>query len=281
MENRERKLRVMLVSMVPPRNDCGVRIVMHRHLVEGAPFDLRVASNADFAGDLLIHTRLKLPWLVEKMRKSRFGQALKMCIADYENFIWPLTGCRALERTIDEFHPDVILTLAETGVSEMARRTAKQRGIPLAGLFLDWFPVIGGYFGHAWAKPTLSHHYRKLYGACDVAICTNDGMQETLGPHRNSHVVYPMPGRHVVPKTVFPPRRGKFRLVYVGAAERFYGRMLRELWREMQKHADMELIIVGPHGDWPEGDKQSAKDAGVTRSFKIKVGGRSTTSRNC
>jgi hypothetical protein len=267
MENRERKLRVMLVSMVPPRNDCGVRIVMYRHLVERGPFDLHVASNADFADDLLIHTRLQLPWLVEKIRKSRFGPALKKWITDYENFIWLLTGCRALERAIDEFQPDVILTLAETGVSEIARKTGKRRGIPLAGLFLDWFPVMEGYCGHAWAKGILSRRYRKLYAACDVAICTSDGMQKTLGPHRNSHVVYPMPGKHVVPQTAFPPRRGKFRLVYVGAAERFYGRMLRELCREMQKHADMELIIVGPHGDWPEEDKKQAKDAGVTLGF--------------
>jgi glycosyltransferase involved in cell wall biosynthesis len=256
--------RVMLVSMVPPRNDCGVRIVMYRHLVERAPFDLHVASNADFADDLLIHTRLRLPWLVEKIRKSRFGPALKKWITDYENFIWPLTGCRALERAVDAFRPDVILTLAETGVSEMARKMAKRRGVPLAGLFLDWFPVMEGHFGHEWTRGHLSERYRKLYSACDVAICTSEGMQEMLGTHRNSHVVYPMPGKHVVPDRIFPPKTGKFRLVYVGAAERFYGRMLRELWHEMQKQPDMELIIVGPHGDWPEEDKKKAKDTGVT-----------------
>jgi glycosyltransferase involved in cell wall biosynthesis len=66
---------------------------------------------------------------------------------------------------------------------------------------------------------------------------------------------------------VLPPKRGPFRLVYVSAAERFYGSMLCELWREMQKHPDLELKIVGPHGDWPEEDKQSAKDAGVTLSI--------------
>ena len=43
------KRRVLLVSIVPPKNDCGVRIVMHRQLVERNPFELHVASNADFA----------------------------------------------------------------------------------------------------------------------------------------------------------------------------------------------------------------------------------------
>ena len=52
------KRRVLLVSIVPPKNDCGVRIVMHRQLVERNPFELHVASNADFAEGLLIHTHI-------------------------------------------------------------------------------------------------------------------------------------------------------------------------------------------------------------------------------
>jgi glycosyltransferase involved in cell wall biosynthesis len=267
MENRDRKLRVMLVSMVPPRNDCGVRIVMYRHLVERAPFNLHVASNADFADGLLIDTQLKLPWLVERLRKSRFGPSLKKWIVDYQNFIWPLTGSRALRRAFHDFRPDVILTLAETGVSEIARRIAKRLDIPLAGLFLDWFPVMEGHYGHTGTQEFLSRRYRALYAACDAAICTSDGMKEMLGEHRNCHVVYPMPGGHVAPDRVFPPKTGKFRLVYVGAAERFYGRMLRGLWKELKNHPELELIIVGPHGDWAEEEKQAAKREGVTLGF--------------
>ena len=70
------KTRVLLVSIVPPRNDCGVRIVMHRQLVERSPFELHVASNADFVDDLLVHTPLRLPYLVHRLRKSRFGPAM-------------------------------------------------------------------------------------------------------------------------------------------------------------------------------------------------------------
>ncbi len=263
MENGERKLRVMLVSLVPPRNDYGGRIVMHRHLVERAPFDLHVASNADFANDLLIHTRIKLPWWIDKLRKSRFGPACKNWITHYENFVWPLTGCRALERAVEEFRPDVILTLADTGVSQMARKTARRHGLPLAVFFLDWMPVLRGHYGHRWAQGILSRRYRRLYAECNLAICTSDGMQETLGPHGNSHVVYPMPGRHVVPEKVFPPKSEKFRLVYVGTAQIFYGKMLRRLWRELEKHPDLELKIVGPNGDWPVEDATKARAAGV------------------
>ena len=86
------KIRVLLVSIVPPRNDCGVRIVMHRHFIDRSPFELHVASNADFAEGLVMHTQLRLPYLVHRLRKSRFGPRLAAWITDYENFVWPLTA---------------------------------------------------------------------------------------------------------------------------------------------------------------------------------------------
>jgi hypothetical protein len=65
--NSEQKLRVLLVSIAPPRNDCGVRIVMYRHLIDRSPFELHVASNTDFADRLLVHTRLRLPYSIDRI----------------------------------------------------------------------------------------------------------------------------------------------------------------------------------------------------------------------
>ena len=76
-------------------------------------------------------------------------------------------------------------------------------------------------------------------------------MQEVLGPHPNSHVIYPMPGRHSLPEKSWPPSTGKFRLVYVGSVENFYGRMLCSLIEKMETTSDLEIIVVGPNADWP------------------------------
>ena len=195
-----RRLKVLLVSIVPPHNDCGVRIVMHRHLVERNPFELHVASNAEFADDLLVHTRLRLPHPLWRLRKTRFGPKLAPWLTDYENLVWPLTIPRALEKAILKFKPDVILTLAETSLCHLAAKAAKKHRLPLAGLFLDWFPIMKAHFGHAWTQKLLSRRYRALYRQCDLALCTSDGMQDVLGPHPNSHVIYPMPGRHRIPE---------------------------------------------------------------------------------
>src|SRR5439155_517969 len=112
--------RVLLVSIVPPKNDCGVRIVMHRQLVERNPFELHVASNADFDNGLLVHTTLRLPYLMYRLRKSRFGPRLAPWITDYENLIWPLTANEALEEAVEKFQPEVILTLDQLPVHDDA-----------------------------------------------------------------------------------------------------------------------------------------------------------------
>ena len=260
--------RVLLVSIVPPKNDCGVRIVMHRQLVERNPFELHVASNADFDNGLLVHTTLRLPYLMYRLRKSRFGPRLAPWITDYENLIWPLTANEALEEAVEKFQPEVILTLAECGLCHIARKTAQRHRIPLAGLFLDWFPVMKGHYGHKSAQRILSQRYHELYAACDLAFCTSDGMQEMLGPHPNSHVIYPLPGRHRVPEKTWPPRSGKFRVVYVGSVENFYGRMLCSLIEQIKRTSDLEIIVVGPNADWPKQLLERAQASGTYLGFK-------------
>ncbi len=263
------KTRVLLVSIVPPRNDCGVRIVMHRQLVERNPFELHIASNADFADDLVVHTPLRLPYLIHRLRKSRFGPRLAGWVTDYENFVWPLIPNRALEDAVEAFRPQVILTLAECGLSNLARKTAQRHRLPLAGLFLDWFPVMKGHYGHKSTQRILSRRYRELYAECDLAFCTSDGMQEILGPHPNSHVIYPMPGKYrVTAGNTCPTRTGRFRLVYVGSVENFYGRMLCSLIEKVEATSDLEIVVVGPKAGWPKQLLERARARGAYLGFK-------------
>jgi glycosyltransferase involved in cell wall biosynthesis len=264
----ETRLRILFVSIVPPHNDCGVRIVMHRHLVERNPFELHVASNADFAGGLLVHTPLRLPYPLQRLRKSRFGPRFRSWLTDYENFVWTLTVPSALDQAIQEFKPDLILTLAETSVCHLAAKAARKHRLPLAGLFLDWFPIMQGHFGHQGTQAILSRRYRELYAACDLAFCTSDGMQEILGPHPNSHVIYPMPGRHQIPDRISPPKTGKFRLVYVGSVQNFYGRMICSLIEQIAPASDLEIIVVGPNADWPAELLQRARAKSIYLGFR-------------
>ena len=261
-------MRVLLASIVPPHNDGGSRILMYRHLVERAPFDLHVASNADFAENLLIHTKLKLPWLGEKVRKSRFGPRFKRRIFDFQNLVWPYLGCQALESAIQEFRPDVVLSLAEPSVTYIALKAAKKHGIPFAAFFMDWFPIMEGHYGMAFTRGALSRRFRRIYRDCDLAFCVSDGMKKELGAHSNSHVLYPISGMKPVLKPESKAPGGKFRVVYVGAALGFYGRMLQALIKPFQQSQDLQLTIVGPNSDWPAQIRTAAEQAEICLGFK-------------
>src|SRR5262249_20959601 len=211
---------------------------------------------------------LRLPYLIRRLRKSRFGPRLGAWITDYENFVWPLTSNAALDAAVERFKPDVVLTLAECGLCHVARKTARRRGLPLAGLFLDWFPTMKGHYGHKFAQPILSRRYRELYAECDLAFCTSDGMKDVLGPHPNSHVIYPMPGRHAVPEKSCRRSNAKFRLLYVGSVENFYGWMLCSLIQKIEDTTNLEITVPGPTADWPVEVLQEAKASGIYVGFK-------------
>jgi glycosyltransferase involved in cell wall biosynthesis len=125
-----------------------------------------------------------------------------------------------------------------------------------------------GHFGHQFTQATLSRRYRELYSACDLAFCTSDGMQEMLGPHPNSHVIYPIPGRHVVSENSSPRVNERLRLVYVGSVENFYGRMLCSLIEKIEVTKDLEIIVVGPNADWPVEVLKRATANGIYLGFK-------------
>jgi glycosyltransferase involved in cell wall biosynthesis len=245
------KLRVLLASIVPPHNDGGGRILMYRHLVERSPFELHVASNADFADNLLIHTKLKLPWPVEKVRKSRFGPRFKRQILDFQNFVWPHFGHKSLRAVVKRFKPDLVFTVSDTSVCEIARKTADEFDLPLVGFFMDWVPLMEGHFGLKATQKILSERFKRFYSRCDLAFCISEGMRQALGSHSNAKILYPIP----LEKKSLGYSRAKenavFRLVYVGSALGFYGRMLQHLALEIEKSQNVQIQIIGPNSDWP------------------------------
>jgi len=262
---KSNSLRVLFISVEPPENHCGVRLVMHRHLVERQPFEFLTATNTAYVVESKSHVRLKLSPLMERLRRTRFHR----WVLDYENLIWPLLPNRVLDEAIRKFKPDVLLALADSGcLSQIAWRAARRHRLPLAGLFLDWFPIMKNRFGHGWSRNELSRRFRRFYSRCDLAFCTSDGMQEVLGVHPNSHVIYPMPGQHDVPEKSRTSSNGRFRLAYVGSVENFYGRMLCSLIKKFEATTDMEIIVVGPNADWPDGLVEQARARGVYLGFK-------------
>src|SRR5262249_22708690 len=64
------------------------------------------------------------------------------------------------------------------------------------------------------------------------------------------------------------PSTEKFRLVYVGSVQNFYGRMLCALIEEIEATKDLEIVVVGPNADWPQQILEHAKANGIYLGFK-------------
>jgi glycosyltransferase involved in cell wall biosynthesis len=270
-EETTEKLRVMVISIGPPQNNHGVRIVLFRHLVARDPFEIFVATNARDFDETVAFTYIKLPRFIERVVNTRFGGArLAPLIRDFENFILSRLPNSSLNKAIDEFRPDVLLVLADNYLSKMAYRAARKKKLPMAGLFLDWFPIMKGYSGQRWTMRFLNKWYRQFYQKCDLAICTSDGMKEELGDHPNAHVVYPMPGNHQLPEFITEAKQSseKFRLVYVGSVENFYGRMLCSLITAFDATTDLAITVIGPKADWPEDMLRHAREKNIYLGFK-------------
>jgi glycosyltransferase involved in cell wall biosynthesis len=61
---------------------------------------------------------------------------------------------------------------------------------------------------------------------------------------------------------------GKFRIVYVGAALGFYGRMLQSLIEPFRQSQNLQLTIVGPNSDWPSEILSNAEKSGICLGMK-------------
>ena len=168
------------------------------------------------------------------------------------DFVWPLTtnysvgnGSGSFETRRHSYAGGIWSRHLRSKNSATARFAAR-------GTISHRFPVMNGHYGHLWTQRILSRRYRELYAACDLAFCTSNGMQGVLGPHPNGHVIYPMPARHSVPETPWPPSTGKFRLVYVGSVQNFYGRMACASLKRWKRRTTWKLLWSGqpPIGRW-------------------------------
>ena len=61
---------------------------------------------------------------------------------------------------------------------------------------------------------------------------------------------------------------GKFRVVYVGSVQNFYGRMLCSLIERIEATDGLEIIVVGPNADWPKPLLERARANGTYLGFK-------------
>lgn len=266
------KPRILYVAWTPPNRKSGATLAMRRHFIEHDDVDVMVATSGEFAEPGIPTLHLSNPAWFDRLGRTRFWRAVRNFEITCRAGILPAELIEAAET----FKPDAIFTVADLTLSEAARKLAQRLKVPLISNFQDWWPrgifYYDGERPFGFLVPHLEKRFRRLCRESDLVFCTSEGMKEFLGPHPNSHVLYPIGAEErgspaTEAEIPLKPVGGKKRLLYTGTAFGSYGAMLKSLAKLLENSETWELVIYGARPDWPEAEIEAAEQSGLYRGF--------------
>ncbi len=259
-------MRVFFLTSTPPIPTWGGAMAFYRHFVEQRGFEVAVATDYPGMADYKVPyevTTFETPAWVRRFQKTR--------LSPWVHGFQHLYGGRSIPPHVRaaavRFKPDLVLTVAGswTWSTDMAWKLANDLKVPLVGSFNDWYDY--GIIVHPALKPRLEARFRQFYRACDLALCTCEGMRRELGPHHTALLHYPS-GAHLTPA---PPRErtGPFRVLFGGNLGDWYGRMLQQLVTSFLKlrnlQHEIEFVFFGSNPSWSAEFDTYARERGIFR----------------
>ena len=232
-------VRCIVISSVEPEPSTAGQIKLYRHLTGNPQIQTRILHSERrlFAAMSFRHR------LIAHLERTRF----RSWIADGE----ALRSARWLDGYLPEPQRDgpqnLVITMAHGNGCSAALRYARKHDLPLVSFFDDWWPEMDCV--HSPLRKIVEHKFRELYQQSQLALCVCEGMKKELGPHKNSHVLHPMPGKGIL-HPVTPRRSNKFNVFYFGNLGD-YGPMVAKALRNMKGHPLLRMEVRGGNPNWP------------------------------
>jgi glycosyltransferase involved in cell wall biosynthesis len=263
---RDKRIRVFYLSYTPPVPSWGGAMSFYRHFVERSDFEIFVATDSAEVDQYEVRypfVRFDVPKWLKRMQHTRLYRWFWQYNQSIAGYFVPQQVWKAARA----FQPDLIFTVAGSWnwTARIAQRVARRLDVPLVASFNDWFDF--GLMMHPRFRRSIERAFRKFYRDCDLAFCTSEGMLEALGPHPNTHVLYPTGSnmfgikREFIP---FTPGRKTATVFFAGSLSAWYGPMLEQL---VQASSDSHLrfTIFGSNASWSRKFDDAARSAGVYR----------------
>ena len=142
-------------------------------------------------------------------------------------------------------------------------------------IYHDWWPLLAEQFTNLNIRSIekLNTLFRKTYAKSDCVFCVCQGMQEELGKHPNSHILYPIPSN---PPAALNESYDTFNedivlerpsLCYAGNLSSGYGLALRNVLSIQNSELPFQLDLYGNAEDWPDLEREAAKKTGVLKPY--------------
>lgn len=259
-----RKTKVLLVTSNPPMDEMGGSILLYRQFLHQDEIELFVMTDRlDYEFSSFPGIHIRLPWLIERLTRTRFALLMHGLIHVSKNWLIP----RKLLQSARKYNPDIVLIGADTPLGDLGLNIARKLGVPLGGFFFDWSTFA--LLGNEWAKRREVHRFIKRYQDCDLAFGTCPEMLEHLGPHRNAHTLYPARTR---PEKIPPSKKrctdDPYVLLFAGNLGQWYGDMIARVTEASLSHQDVILRIAGKNATWSTSLEASLRELGIYVGFK-------------
>lgn len=248
---------IVVISSVLPRPTSAGEIILHRHLSSLADWTVQVSPHPHEA--IPRSNTVKLLKRLERTRFHRWGNDLEV-MANGRS--WPsASDLAALPNS-----STVVLTVAHGDGCWAAQRFARQHHLPLVTIFHDWWPDIPAV--HAPLRARLAARFQQLYRQSALALCVSEAMQQQLGPHPNSQVLYPIPAEPPPSSAASAPvdPAQPLRVVYSGGLYD-YGPMIAELLQVTKEHPSVHVQVRGAAPNWPAEFREEMRQRGLWLDF--------------
>jgi glycosyltransferase involved in cell wall biosynthesis len=238
------ELKILLISSAVPRDTTAGEVILYRHFSQS---ELKLAIATDDLDGMLAENLLELKAnrILNRLTKTR----LSLWIHDIYQCFHPFFHYKTLRSYINNYQPDIIITVAEGIHWIAAQKMSQEFNIPLVTFFHDLWPDLASI--HAWAKKALEHRFKQLYQQSAIAFCVSEEMQQLLGNHPNAQTLYPIPDQlNIVEQPAILSPEKSFRLVYAGSLSGIYAPMLQALCIALQDVQKLQLKLFGRPQNW-------------------------------
>lgn len=247
----------IVISSVQPIPTTAGEVVLYRHLSQLKDWKISVVADS--------REKHSLQWW-SKLSKRLSQSRLNLWMNDLEVLRNGSTWNSLLNRR-DISSRAIVLTVAHGDGCWAAQRFAKRKKLPLVTIFHDWYPDIPQV--HTPVKKVLVQRFMKLYQHSDLAICVSERIQNLLGSHPNSYVLYPIPSSLAELSPHHNTTVGKsnlMRVLYCGELLN-YGSMLGQLLQKAIEHPTLKFEVRGVRPNWSTAFQAEMRQRGLLLDF--------------
>lgn len=255
-------MRVLFLTSTPPIPSWGGAMTFYRHFCDRNDFQIKVIT------DNIQVTQYEVPYdytlinhgkLWTRLARTRLYKA----VHSWSHLVGTLKTPETVLQQAKDFGAEAIFTVAGSWswMAKMALDVASRLGIPLVGSFNDWWNYNS--IRYNWLDSLLDRNFKQFYQRCDLALCTSEGMQEALGTHPNSVVLYPTGAVLSNHQTLVNSEINKsFTVAFAGNLGDWYGKMLESLV-SLNQDSKLNFKFFGSNASWTAYFAQKIKNTGI------------------